>query len=214
VRATAERHDGRVLEQDDRVRDRSLRYGTCERALQLPRLVVRNPAELHNVSAARHRLSVVHAWTAAEHVDEERAARLIRAQFLPLPERSVELVSEGWDYVVHRVDERWAFRFPRREVVVAGTERELACLPAIAELVPVGIPAPVFVGVPGDGYPWPFYGAVSLPGREATSADADAIARPLARALRALHACELDCDLPADPLGRVDMAVRVPRTRD
>src|SRR5262249_25855850 len=71
-----------------------------------------------------------------------------------------------------------------------------------------------FVGVPGDGYPWPFYGAVYLPGREATSADADAIARPLARALRALHACELDCDLPADPLGRVDMAVRAPRTRD
>jgi aminoglycoside phosphotransferase (APT) family kinase protein len=156
----------------------------------------------------------VHVWEAAEHVDEERAARLIRAQFAPLPERSVELVSEGWDYVVHLVDGRWAFRFPRREVVVAGTERELACLPALTERLPVGIPAPVFVGKPGEGYPWPFYGAAFLPGREATAADGAAIARPLARALRALHACELECELPVDPLGRVDMAVRVPRARE
>jgi aminoglycoside phosphotransferase (APT) family kinase protein len=156
----------------------------------------------------------VHVWSGTEHVDEERAARLIRAQFAPLPERSVELVSEGWDYVVHRVDERWVFRFPRRDVVVPGTERELACLPALAELLPVGIPAPVFVGIPGDGYPWPFYGAEYLPGREAGSADAVAIARPLARTLRALHSCELDCELPADPVRRVDMTHRVPRTRE
>lgn len=156
----------------------------------------------------------MHVWSAAEHVDEERAARLIRAQFAPLPERSVELVSEGWDYVVHRVDGRWVFRFPRREVVVEGTERELACLPALAELLPVAVPAPVFVGKPGNGYPWPFYGAAFLPGREATSADADAIALPLARALRTLHGSELDCELQDDPLGRVDMARRVPRTRE
>lgn len=156
----------------------------------------------------------MHIWTAGEHVDEELAARLIRAQFAPLPERSVELVSEGWDYVVYRVDSRWAFRFPRREVVVGGTERELACLPALAELLPVAVPAPVFAGTPAGGYPWPFYGAAFLPGREATSADADAIALPLARALRTLHEIELDCELQDDPLGRVDMGRRVPRTRE
>ncbi|HEY2373927.1 MAG TPA: phosphotransferase [Gaiellaceae bacterium] len=155
----------------------------------------------------------MHVWSAAEHVDEDRAARLIHAQFAPLPERSVELLSEGWDYAVHRVDGSWAFRFPRREVVVAGLGRELACLPLLTERLPVGVPAPVFVGAPGNGYPWPFYGAALLPGREATSADAEAIARPLARVLRALHGCELDCELPADPLGRVDTALRVPRTR-
>lgn len=156
----------------------------------------------------------MHVWSAEEHVDEERAGRLIRAQFAPLPERSVELLSEGWDYAVFLVDGRWAFRFPRREVVVAGTERELACLPGLAELLPVGVPAPAFVGAPGYGYPWPFYGAAYFPGREATAADADAIARSLARALRALHTSELQCELPDDPLGRVDMAVRVPRTRE
>jgi aminoglycoside phosphotransferase (APT) family kinase protein len=155
----------------------------------------------------------VHDWSAEEHVDEERAAQLIRAQLAPLPERSVELLSEGWDYAVHRVDERWVFRFPRREMVVQGTRRELACLPQLAVLLPVAVPAPVFVGAPGDGYPWPFYGSAFLPGRESTSADADAVARPLARALRALHSLELDCGLPPDPIGRVDMALRVPRAR-
>jgi aminoglycoside phosphotransferase (APT) family kinase protein len=156
----------------------------------------------------------VHVWSAAEPVDEERAARLINAQFAPLPERSVELVSEGWDYVVHLVDGRWAFRFPRREVVVEGTERELSCLPALAAVLPVAVPSPVFVGKPGTGYPWPFYGAAFLPGREAVSADAVAIALPLARALRTLHGVELDVELQDDPLGRVDMAHRVPRTRE
>jgi len=70
------------------------------------------------------------------------------------------------------------------------------------------------VGTPGNGYPWPFYGAAFLPGREARSADADAVALPLARTLRTLHGIELDCELQDDPLGRVDMARRVPRTRD
>src|SRR6185437_4915072 len=146
VRAATERDDRWMLEEDDGVGDRALRDGAREGALQVPGLGVRDPAELHDVAAARHRLRVVHVWTAAEHVDEERAARLIRGQFAPLPERSVELLSEGWDYVVHLVDGRWAFRFPRREVVVAGTERELACLPELAGLLQLAVPAPVFVG--------------------------------------------------------------------
>src|SRR5436853_2837672 len=106
-------------------------------------------------------------WSAEEHVDEERARQLIRAQFPRLGADEVTLVSEGWDYVVFRVNGEWAFRFPRREVVVPGTERELAVLPELAVRLPVGVPAPVFVGRPGDGFPWPFYGARYLEGREA-----------------------------------------------
>ena len=54
VRAPAERHDGRVLEQDDRVGDRALRHGAGERALQVPRLEVRHLAELEEIAAGRH----------------------------------------------------------------------------------------------------------------------------------------------------------------
>jgi aminoglycoside phosphotransferase (APT) family kinase protein len=157
----------------------------------------------------------MHVWTAEQHVDEERARRLIRAQVPQVAAETVELVSEGWDYVVHRVDGTWAFRFPRREVVVLGTEREIAVLPALAARLPVAVPAPVFVGVPGDEFPWPFYGARYLPGVEATEATFDPAG--LARALKALHAPETVAaagQLPADPMGRVDMGIRVPRTRD
>lgn len=152
----------------------------------------------------------MHAWSAEERVDEVRAAELIRAQFPQLGVRTVELLSEGWDYVVHRVDEEWAFRFPRREVVVPGTEREIRCLPALAPLLPVGVPVPTYVGTFG----WPFYGAPYLPGREATQADAGAIAADLGRALRALHDVELDLDLPVDPIRRVDMPFRVAKLRE
>ncbi len=155
-------------------------------------------------------------WSAEQHVDEERARRLIRARFEELAADAVELVSEGWDYVAFRVDGEWAFRFPRREAVVPGTEREIALLPALAERLPVGLPAPVFVGRPASDFPWPFYGARYLEGVEATGRPVEPTA--LGVALRALHAPEtleaVGDALPADPLGRVDMSVRLPRLEE
>jgi aminoglycoside phosphotransferase (APT) family kinase protein len=152
-------------------------------------------------------------WWAEQHVDEGRATRLIRARFQEVAADEVELVSEGWDYLVFRVDGEWAFRFPRREAVIAGTEREIAVLPVLAERLPVGVPAAVFVGRPGSDFPWPFYGARYLEGVEATGRPVDPTA--LGAALRALHAPEtlaaVGDELPADPLGRVDMSVRLPR---
>jgi len=152
----------------------------------------------------------VHAWTAEDRVDEARARTLIRTQFPDVPAHTVELVSEGWDYAVYLVDGEWAFRFPRRELVVAGTWREIELLPRLAPRLPVAIPVPILVGE----FPWPFYGAAFLPGREAVQSDGGAVAADLGRALRALHDVELEADLPADPLGRVDMTARVPRTRE
>ena len=155
-------------------------------------------------------------WSAEEHVGEERARQLIRAQFREVAADEVTLLSEGWDYAVFRVDGEWAFRFPRREVVVPGTEREIAVLPQIAARLPVGVPAPVFLGRPGEGFPWPFYGARYLEGVEATGRPVDPVA--LGAALRALHATETFAEvgeaLPADPLGRVDMDVRLPRLEE
>ena len=155
-------------------------------------------------------------WSAEEQVDETRARRLIRTQFQEVVADEVTLVSEGWDYAVFRVDGKWAFRFPRREVVVPGTEREIAVLPQIATRLAVGVPAPVFVGRPSDGFPWPYYGARYLRGIEAAGRRVDPDA--LGAALRALHApetlAELGDGLPADPLGRVDMDVRLPRLEE
>ena len=55
LRAAADRHDRRVLEEDDGLRDRALRDGAGERPLQLERLAVRDEAEVHEIRATRHR---------------------------------------------------------------------------------------------------------------------------------------------------------------
>jgi aminoglycoside phosphotransferase (APT) family kinase protein len=162
-------------------------------------------------------------WAAELVMDAQLAHELVHEQFAPLPRRSLEHLAEGWDYVAYLVDGEWVFRFPRREVVIPGTEREIAVLPGLAPLLPVPVPAPAYVGRAGDRFPWPFYGARFLPGVEIAEAALDdarrvSLARPLARALRALHSADalaaVGEGLPADPIGRADMQARVPRTRE
>jgi aminoglycoside phosphotransferase (APT) family kinase protein len=161
-------------------------------------------------------------WTAEVRVDEALARHLVAAQFPPLPERSLEFLGEGWDYTAFLVDESLVFRFPRRKIGVPGTEREIATLPVLAPLLPIAIPSPVHVGRASDDFPWPFYSASFLRGKEPDSSVSEevrgSLARPLAQALRALHGpatlAAAGHGRPVDPMGRADMAVRVPRTRE
>jgi aminoglycoside phosphotransferase (APT) family kinase protein len=158
-------------------------------------------------------------WTAEVEVDAALARRLI-GQFPDVPADSLRLLGDGWDRTVWAVDERWAFGFPRRRVAVPGIEREMALLGALAPRLPLPIPQPAFLGRPTEDFPWPFFGAPLLPGREACDAGLDdagrlAVALTVAGFLRRLHGLELDgADLPFDANGRADMARRVPMTRD
>jgi aminoglycoside phosphotransferase (APT) family kinase protein len=157
-------------------------------------------------------------WTAEVTVDERLARRLV-SQFPKLPLRSIRPLSEGWDYAIWVVDEEWAFRFPRREMVIAGLERELAVVPTLAPVLPLPVPAAVYVGTPTDEFPWPFFGSRLLPGRELSELSLDDAQRrevglQLAAFLRVLHETNLDIELPPDVNRRADMTSRVPRTRE
>lgn len=155
-----------------------------------------------------------HPWHPEEAVGEELARTLVREQFPGIAAATVELVSSGWDYTVHRVDGEWAFRFPRREIVVEPMRLEVAVLPALAPSLPVPVPAAVHVGAPTSAFPWPFYGARWLPGREASLApERHGLAAQLGRFLRRLHAAPVP-GLPVDVNGRADMTKRVPVTRE
>jgi aminoglycoside phosphotransferase (APT) family kinase protein len=167
----------------------------------------------------------VHEWSAEVAVDPDLVRRLIARQFPRLELRSLRLLAEGWDNAVWVADESWLFRFPRRAIAIPGVEREIRVLPRLAPLLPLPIPTPVFVGRPAGGYPWPFFGARLLPGREASDADLDdaernRLAPALAAFLRTLHGSEVAAAvdgarrLPVDPLGRCDMARRVPWTAE
>jgi aminoglycoside phosphotransferase (APT) family kinase protein len=177
------------------------------------------------IGKSRRYAGAVHEWSAEVTVDRDLAYRLIAGQFEALELAELRLLSQGWDNTVWLVDGRWVFRFPRRAVVISGIEREMALLPRLAPLVPLAIPTPVFLGRPGEGYRWPFFGAALIPGKETADAacsDADRcrLARPLAAFLRALHdgdtaaAVDPAGELPGDPMGRADMKLRVPRTAE
>src|ERR1700754_1713679 len=99
----------------------------------------------------------------------ELAHRLIAGQFFA--PRTLTLIGEGWDNTVWLADERWAFRFPRREVGVPGFLRELAVLGELAPQLPLRVPEPQYVGEPALGYPWPFFGAEFIGGQELAQAE-------------------------------------------
>ena len=164
-------------------------------------------------------------WDADVVVSEELVRGLLAEQFPELDSDSARPLAEGWDNSVWLVEDRLAFRFPRRAVAAPLVEREVAVLPRLAPLLPVRVPEPVCIGLPSDRYPWAFFGCPLLPGRElaeAGLADEDRIevGAALGRFLRVLHASETlevadpDRTLPVDPNHRADMAVRVGRTRE
>jgi aminoglycoside phosphotransferase (APT) family kinase protein len=161
-------------------------------------------------------------WDPEVQVDEERARALIEGQFPELRGASVRQVGEGWDNVVFRVDEHWAFRFPRREVAIAGVEREIETLGRLAPHLPLPIPVPAFVGSATDEHPWPWFGAAWLPGVELAEAGLPderrvRLATELGAFLRALHSTKVSrlvgAGLPIDPMRRADMGLRVPFAR-
>ncbi len=162
-------------------------------------------------------------WSAERHVDATLAADLIGAQFPALRGATVEPLAEGWDNTVYVVGGRWAFRFPRRAIALPGVEREVAVLSRVARLLPLPVPEPEFVGQPSGRFPWLFWGAPLLAGRELADAgmsDADRVdaAAGVGDFLRVLHGLPIDVvadvRLPVDPMRRADAGHRVASTRD
>lgn len=161
-------------------------------------------------------------WDPEIEVDVEQARRLIGLQFRELASAPIRQIATGWDNVVHLVDERWVFRFPQRQIAVAGVQREIDVLGRLAPNLPLPISVPRFVGAPTDDYPWPWFGAEYIAGAEIAVAGLSNEARtPVATAagefLAALHspslASRVAASLPVDPMRRGDMGVRVERTR-
>lgn len=162
-------------------------------------------------------------WAAQIEVGEELARTLIGGRYPALLRGGrLRRLGEGWDNVVWATAGGAAFRFPRRRVALAGVRREMALLPQLAPSLPLAIPDAAYPGAPTDEFPWPWFGSRIVEGREIadyeplSETQRIALAVELARFLRALHALDLPAAraLPLDPMGRADMALRVPRTRD
>lgn len=142
-------------------------------------------------------------WEAERVVDEAQLRRLLERQFPELAELPARYETEGWDNVCFLVGDRWLFRLPRRELGAQLMRVENQLLPVLAKRLPLPVPRPEFIGVPQDDYPWAFHGYRRLAGETLCRAELDdaaraALAEPLGRFLRALHATPL-ADFPALP---------------
>ncbi len=156
-------------------------------------------------------------WAPDLVIDIRTAQTLIETQFPETAPIAIEPLDHGWDNSVFRVNGRFVFRFPRREIAATLIETELRCLPLLAPLLPVPIPFPRFAGGPSDAYRWPFAGYDYIPGELAAGRTPDIawrrnLAVALAHVLKALHQIEVDARLleavPPDRLERLNSAKR------
>jgi aminoglycoside phosphotransferase (APT) family kinase protein len=141
-------------------------------------------------------------------IDDDLVRRLVDAQFPQwegLALRPVE--PAGSDHVIRRLGDDLTVRLPRHDGAIGQAEKELRWLPRLAPHLPLAIPAPVAVGRPALGYPWPWAVSRWLDGSVATVeglADSAETAVALAEFLRALQRFPQAGAPPADTSGLAD----------
>ena len=150
-------------------------------------------------------------------IDETLVRTLLHEQHPDLATMPLRRVAHGWDNVTFRLGDELAVRLPARAVAAPLIEHEQRWLPLLAPLLPVPVPAPVRLGRPGAGFPWPWSVVPWLagtPADELTATDRDAWAEQLAAVLAALHRQAPDTGddaigtVPVNPFRGVPLATR------
>jgi len=142
---------------------------------------------------------------------------LLRDQAPSLANDEIVLVAAGWDNVLFRLGTDHVVRLPRRQLAAELIETEQRWLPSLARSLPLPIPAPVFAGVPGRGYPWswsvcPWFdgeSALRTPPRELERA-----ADTMASFVNALHSIPTPDDPPTNPYRGIPLRARDEVTRN
>ncbi|MFE5585090.1 aminoglycoside phosphotransferase family protein [Kitasatospora sp. NPDC056531] len=90
-------------------------------------------------------------------IDEALVRRMVAAQFPQWADLPVELVdSAGTSNAMYRLGADLVVRIPRIPGAAEDIGKEHAWLPRLALGLPVAVPAPVGLGEPADGCPWPW----------------------------------------------------------
>jgi aminoglycoside phosphotransferase (APT) family kinase protein len=124
-------------------------------------------------------------------INEALVRQLIAAQFpqwASLPVRPV--ANSGWDNRTFHLGEHLLVRLPSAACYEGQVEKEQQWLPLLAPLLPLPIPTPMAVGLPGQGYPWKWsvYGWIEGDAVSATSLiDMPTLVADLAKFLAALQ---------------------------
>jgi aminoglycoside phosphotransferase (APT) family kinase protein len=145
-------------------------------------------------------------------VDETLVRRLLAEQCPKLAGQLLRLVAFGWDNVVYRLGGELVVRLPRRQIAAVLIEHEQRWLPQLAVHLPLPIPAPVFAGRPGSGYPWKWSVTPWFDGDNALRTPPDDLldaAVVLGQFCAALHR-PASADAPANPVRGGPLATRRP----
>lgn len=90
-------------------------------------------------------------------IDAALVRTLVARQFAQWADLPVRAVAEGgWDNRTFHLGDAMSVRLPSAERYVAQVEKEHRWLPALASQLPLPIPAPLAIGRPDAGYPWPW----------------------------------------------------------
>ncbi len=121
--------------------------------------------------------------------DPDQVRRLIARQFPHWADLPVEPVAQsGTDHLLFRIGDDLVARMPRIDWALDQADSDARWLPVLAAHLPVPIPQTLAIGVPGEGYPWPWSVVAWLVGENPTAdnADLDAVAVQLAAFVVAL----------------------------
>lgn len=124
-------------------------------------------------------------------IDAPLVRRLVATQFPHWAHLPVEPVAHGgWDNRTFHLGETMSVRLPSRGAYAAQVQKEQRWLPQLGPRLPLPVPAPLAVGEPGEGYPYPWSVLRWIPGEAASRAviaDAAGFACDLAGFLAALQ---------------------------
>jgi len=115
-------------------------------------------------------------------------------KFPELTLKSIKYLSEGWDSVACRVNERLIFRFPKRAEVERTLLKEIGLLPELGPALPLPIPQFKYISEkPGQLFPFAFVGYEMIKGEQLENCspeaqEADWWRRAVGDFLTALHA--------------------------
>ena len=147
--------------------------------------------------------------------DPDLVRRLLAAQMPQWAELSISrLPLGGTDNALYRLGEEMVVRLPRIDWAVASRAKEHEWLPRLARRIPFEIPAPLALGNPGEGYPWPWSVYRWLEGEDPSihlEIDRDLLLPDLVRFIEAMRRIDLGGAPRAKrgvPLGTVDEPTR------
>ena len=127
-------------------------------------------------------------------VDSDLVRTLLHHQRPDLADLAITQIGGGTDNTMYRVGADHVARFPRTRDKVRPLQKELTWLPRLSPHLPCLIPAPMHLGRPEPGYPFPWALYAWIEGEEVSSTsvtDWARYAKGLANIVYSLHTIDL-----------------------